>query len=146
MEYGDSFGAAVRRRREVLRLTRGALAARVCCSEATIKKIERDERRPSPEVAALLADHLLVPAGEREAFLQWARGARATPPAQLGYPPPPFAHAPAPVRTEPFVARERELAYLHSQLGHALAHQGRVAFVTGSAGSGKSALVRAFAE
>jgi tetratricopeptide (TPR) repeat protein/transcriptional regulator with XRE-family HTH domain len=146
MVYDDSFGAMVRRRREALRLTRGALAARVCCSEATIKKIERDERRPSPEVAALLAEHLLIPASEREAFLLVARGVRVTPSAEMSYPPPPFARAPAPVRAERFVARERELAYLQGQLGSALAHQGRVVFVTGSAGSGKSALVRAFAE
>jgi len=146
MVYDDSFGAIVRRRREALRLTRGALAARVCCSEATIKKIERDEQRPSAEVAALLAEQLLIPASERESFLLGARGVRATPPPDINYPPPPFARAGVPVRAERFVARERELAYLHNQLGAALAHQGRAVFVTGSAGSGKSALVRAFAE
>lgn len=146
MERDESFGATVRRRREALRLTRGALAARVSCSEATIKKIERDERRPSPEVAALLAEHLLVPAGERDWFQLWARGVR--PGRALGseYPPPPSSYVPAPARGEVFVARAPELAYLDAQLGHALAHHGRIVFVTGSAGSGKSALVRAFAE
>jgi tetratricopeptide (TPR) repeat protein/transcriptional regulator with XRE-family HTH domain len=146
MDYDDSFGGMVRRRREALRLTRGALAARVSCSEATIKKIERDERRPSPDVAALLAEHLLVPAGEREAFQIWARGVRVAQASEPVYPLPPFARGPTPVRAEIFVARERELAYLHTQLGHALAYRGRVVFVTGSAGSGKSALVRAFAQ
>src|SRR5688572_3861578 len=102
MDYGDSFGGMVRRRREALRLTRGALAARVCCSEATIKKIERDERRPSPEVAALLAEHLLVPTGERAVFQLWARGIRASQASASVYPPPPFARAPTPVRTEIF--------------------------------------------
>jgi DNA-binding SARP family transcriptional activator/predicted ATPase len=44
-----------------------------------------------------------------------------------------------------FVARERELAHLSSLLDLALAAEGRVAFVTGEAGSGKTALVQAFA-
>lgn len=146
MDYDDSFGVAVRRRREALRLTRGALAMRACCSEATIKKIERDERRPSPEVAALLAEHLLIPANEREGFLLWARGLRTTRAAETGYPPPPFARTPAPMQADVFVGRERELAYLQAQLEAARAYQGRVVFVTGSAGSGKSALARAFVE
>ena len=40
----------------------------------------------------------------------------------------------------PFVAREAELAFLHSQLTSALAGHGRVAFVRGEAGSGKTML------
>jgi tetratricopeptide (TPR) repeat protein/transcriptional regulator with XRE-family HTH domain len=146
MEFEDSFGALVRRRREALRLSRGALAELVACSEATIKKIERDERRPSPEVAALLAKHLLIPAAEREEFQLWARGVRSSRSVGSAYPPPPFARRPVPARSDVFVARERELAYLSAQLEHALAHDGRVVFVTGSAGSGKSSLVRVFAE
>jgi tetratricopeptide (TPR) repeat protein/transcriptional regulator with XRE-family HTH domain len=142
----DSFGAMVRRRREALRLTRSALAERVSCSEATIKKIERDERRPSPEVAALLAEQLLIPASERATFEFAARGVRVGRTTEQPYPPPPFFRAARSVRSEVFVARERELAYLQAQLDHALARRGRVVFVTGDAGAGKSALVRAFAE
>jgi DNA-binding SARP family transcriptional activator len=44
-----------------------------------------------------------------------------------------------------FVARERELAQLAGFLDVALAGQGRVAFVTGDAGQGKTALIREFA-
>ncbi|MEA3334824.1 MAG: BTAD domain-containing putative transcriptional regulator [Chloroflexota bacterium] len=44
-----------------------------------------------------------------------------------------------------FVARERELAQLEGFLDRALAGQGRVAFVTGEAGSGKTALLHEFA-
>jgi DNA-binding SARP family transcriptional activator/predicted ATPase len=43
-----------------------------------------------------------------------------------------------------FVARERELAQLDGLLDLALSGQGRIAFVTGEAGSGKSALVQEF--
>jgi len=45
----------------------------------------------------------------------------------------------------PFVARERELARLDSFLNLALAGQGRVDFVTGEAGSGKTVLIDEFA-
>jgi ABC-type oligopeptide transport system substrate-binding subunit/DNA-binding SARP family transcriptional activator len=45
----------------------------------------------------------------------------------------------------PFVARKEELAYLAGCLGKALVGQGRVTFVAGEAGSGKTALVREFA-
>jgi DNA-binding SARP family transcriptional activator len=44
-----------------------------------------------------------------------------------------------------FVARERELARLEGYLDEALAGQGRVAFVTGGAGRGKTALMEEFA-
>lgn len=44
-----------------------------------------------------------------------------------------------------FVARERELTQLQRLLGLAMANQGRVAFVCGDAGSGKTALLHEFA-
>ena len=51
-----SFGEWVQHRRLALDLTRPALARQVGCSPITIKKIERDERRPSRQIAALLAE------------------------------------------------------------------------------------------
>ncbi len=58
-----------------------------------------------------------------------------------------LAEATAPVVSEHtlFVARERELARLAEHLNAALEGQGRVVFVTGEAGRGKTALLRAFA-
>jgi DNA-binding SARP family transcriptional activator len=47
--------------------------------------------------------------------------------------------------TVPVVARERELAQLNGYLEKALVGQGRVVFVTGEAGSGKTVLVEEFA-
>src|SRR5262245_24246137 len=73
-----SFGAWVRQRRRALDLTRDELAARVGCAIVTIRHIETDERRPSKQLAARLADGLQLDADERPAFLQAARGARAT--------------------------------------------------------------------
>ena len=51
------------------------------------------------------------------------------------------AHSPA----IPFVARARELAQLDALLGRARSGQGRVAFVVGEAGSGKTTLMAEFA-
>lgn len=45
-----------------------------------------------------------------------------------------------------FVGREGELARLEYFLGQALGGRGQTAFVTGEAGSGKTALIEAFAE
>src|SRR5262249_3613069 len=73
-----SFGAWVRQRRRALDLTRDELAARVGCAAVTIRHIETDERRPSKQLAARLADGLQVSAEERTAFLQAARGQLAT--------------------------------------------------------------------
>jgi DNA-binding SARP family transcriptional activator/predicted ATPase len=52
--------------------------------------------------------------------------------------------APSPIEIPVFVAREGELRQLDRFLDLALAGQGRVAFVTGEAGSGKTALLQAF--
>jgi adenylate cyclase len=45
---------------------------------------------------------------------------------------------------QPFVARERELSQLQTFLARALDARGRVVFVTGEAGSGKTASLREF--
>ncbi len=60
---------------------------------------------------------------------------------------PPFLTGEEPVEVERslFVAREPELAQLQGFLDAALAGQGRVVFVIGDAGSGKTALVQQFA-
>src|SRR4029453_18525622 len=73
-----SFGAWVRRRRRALDLTRDELAARIGCAGTTIRHIETDERRTPKTRAARLADCLQLSAEERQAFLQAARGERAT--------------------------------------------------------------------
>ena len=72
-----SFGEWIKQRRTHLRFTQRAIAEQVFCSTAMIKKIEADERQPSPELAELLAQALQVPPGYRPAFLACARGERA---------------------------------------------------------------------
>lgn len=74
MESPATFGQWVRARRSSLRLTQGELARTIFCSEITIRKIESDERRPSPEIARGLADQLQLPADLLPRFLKVARG------------------------------------------------------------------------
>jgi predicted ATPase/class 3 adenylate cyclase len=74
MESTSSFGYWIRRQRKALDLTQQALAERVGCSLAAIKKIEGDERHPSRQIAERLAEVLDVPTSQREIFLEVARG------------------------------------------------------------------------
>jgi predicted ATPase/DNA-binding XRE family transcriptional regulator len=76
METETSFGGWVRRRRKALDLLQKELAAQAGCSVNALQKIERDERRPSRQLAERLAACLAVPAEERAAFLRVARGER----------------------------------------------------------------------
>ncbi|MBE7471936.1 MAG: hypothetical protein DPW09_19805 [Anaerolineae bacterium] len=145
-----SFGAWVQQRRKALDLTQAALAKLIGCAVITIKKIEQDERRPSREMAELLAEHLLIPGLERDAFLRRARGqfapvsAAAAQAIQL----PAFLKA-GDLSIQPpalaFVGRERALAQLEAQLHPVLAGEGRVLFISGEAGQGKTRLMAEFA-
>src|SRR6185369_11127502 len=69
-----SFGYWLRLKRKALDLSREALADRVRCSVSTIRKLEDEERRPSAQIAELLADIFEIPTDERSAFLRFARG------------------------------------------------------------------------
>jgi predicted ATPase/transcriptional regulator with XRE-family HTH domain len=69
-----SFGYWLRLKRKALDLTREALADRVGCSVSTIRKLEEEERRPSTQIAELLAEIFKIPTTERTAFLRFARG------------------------------------------------------------------------
>src|SRR5689334_7044335 len=68
-----SLGLWIKRRRKALDLTQDALAALVGCSKNLIVKIESDARRPSREIASLLATHLQLAADECVPFIQVAR-------------------------------------------------------------------------
>jgi len=74
MDLQVSFGAWVTRQRKALNLTREQLARRIGCSVPGLRKIESDERRPSRQMAELLADCLQIPLDQRPTFLRVARG------------------------------------------------------------------------
>lgn len=96
---GALFGAWLRRRRKGLDLTQKALARRVGCSAATIRKLEADERKPSRGTAKALAAALGVSGEEHDAFIRFARAGWADVPpvgAQSDGDRPWLAHAAAP--------------------------------------------------
>ncbi len=67
------FGQWLRQRRRSLDLTQTELASLVGCSTVNIRKLEGSERRPSRQMADLLADHLGIADEERDAFVRFAR-------------------------------------------------------------------------
>ncbi|MGD8634058.1 MAG: AAA family ATPase [Anaerolineales bacterium] len=151
-----SFGYWVRRRRNFMDMTQAKLASNVSCSLSMLRKIERDERRPSQLLAELLAEHLAIDDAQRQSFLKVARGQFVTGivdsdinestdafgsllvgQAELGE-----LRADQPT----FVARERELGQLHEHLAKTMKGQGRMIFVSGEAGRGKTSLLHAFSQ
>jgi predicted ATPase/transcriptional regulator with XRE-family HTH domain len=69
-----TFGELLRQQRGLRRLTREEFAKRVGCSVPTLRKIEDGERRPSAQIAELIANCLDVPLEERSTFVRVARG------------------------------------------------------------------------
>jgi predicted ATPase/DNA-binding XRE family transcriptional regulator len=137
MDAVDSFGRWLRRRRRLLDLTQEELAKAVGCALVTIRKMEMDERRPSKALVDRLAKCLNISEAEYSDFMALARNG----PISLPSP----TEEPVELENRVFVSREQELAHLDTFLKLALAGQGRVVFVTGEAGSGKTALVHEFA-
>ncbi len=74
MDGDASFGHWLTLRRKALRLSCVEVARRVGCATITLHKIEADERRPSQQIAAKLADQLHVAPQERLTFIKVARG------------------------------------------------------------------------
>ena len=69
-----SFGQWLKQRRKELDLTQEGLAERIGCSYDAVHKIEGGTRRPSRQIAELLADYFKVAEEERDGFIAFARG------------------------------------------------------------------------
>src|SRR5689334_11185759 len=67
------FGTWLKSRRKELDLTREELAKRVGCSPIFIYKLEVEDRRPSKQIAAILARELQVPTHQVDTFIKFAR-------------------------------------------------------------------------
>ncbi|MEZ4669216.1 MAG: tetratricopeptide repeat protein [Anaerolineae bacterium] len=141
-----SFGAWLAQRRKALDMTQRDLAERAACGLATIKKIEADERRPSRELAALLAEALQVPTNFRDTFIECARGLRSvdalanmvSPHGQVAT----TSHNAAvilnlPTQSTPFIGRESELAQIVELLHQPDCH---LLTLVGTGGIGKTRL------
>lgn len=144
MEY--SFGNWVKRRRKALDLTQQALAERVGCSMAMIVKIEADERRPSVQIAELLAVQLAIPPDQIPLFLQTARLVRSIDNLD-SIPPPPDTpptptiepiHSRIPVSPHPILGRRQEIDVITRQLSEPSTC--RLLTLTGPGGVGKTRL------
>jgi len=117
----DTFGAWLRQQRTQLKLTREQFAERVGCSVALLRKIEDGERRPSTQIAELIANSLNIPEADRATFVRVARGelnlerlpATLKPAAIPIVPPTPRVNLP--VLLTPLIGRQREVEEL-SQL------------------------------
>ena len=148
----NSLGKWVKRRRKAIDLTQQELAQRVGCSLSTIVKIESDERRPSLQIAELLAEHLEITAGERELFLKVARQERGddhlesfsplSSPGPSSLTPKPLRQPNLPVPLTPFVVREHETRAIMQQLQDPAC---RLLTLTGPGGVGKTRLSLAVA-
>jgi len=148
-ERSNSFGYWLRRRRKALDLTQGALAQKVSCSQAAIKKIEAEERRPSRGLAQRLAEHLAIPVQERTAFLAAARALQPTDRMQLdALPLEAVSAAAASDRLAhgdedkfPFVGRSNEYGQFVGLIARLTMGSGHVVLLQGEAGIGKTRLM-----
>src|SRR5689334_1017889 len=74
MANATAFGLWLKQQRQARGLTRKELATAIHCSEVEIVKIEGGARKPSRQLAELLAAYLGVPAAEWASFTAFARG------------------------------------------------------------------------
>ena len=136
-----SFGYWLRRQRQALDLTQGSLARQVGCATVTIQKIERDERRPSRQMAERIADALAVDAAMRPNFVAAALGERSVLQLRLADRPldptrPRLAHN-LPIPYTPFFGRQGELAQIATRLADPTC---RLLTLAGPGGIGKTRL------
>jgi predicted ATPase/transcriptional regulator with XRE-family HTH domain len=140
-----SFGNWVKHRRKTLDLTQQELAERVGCSVSLIFKIESDERRPSRQIAELLAEWLEILPDQRTLFLKVARQEKGI--QNLEFISLPSAQSPALVTNQPqsnlplpttsLIGREYEVDMVLQQL---LNPSCRLLTLTGPGGVGKTRL------
>ena len=146
------FGDWLKHQRRKLDLTQDELALRVGCSIFALRKIESGERRPSKQLAGLLAKALDISREQQETFIRVARGELRIErlPAQLvaktpvQSPAPPTAPTPIhlPLPPTPLVGRETDLAAM-ARIFHT--PHCRLLTVTGMGGVGKTRLAIEFA-
>lgn len=123
----------LKQRRRELDLTQEALAERLNCSVVTISKIEMGRRRPSKQIAELMATELGVPVDARKDFLRFARGLNDT----FQTLPTPATPTTLPTPPTPLLGREHELAHIAHVLNDV---GGRLLTLTGTGGVGKTRL------
>jgi predicted ATPase/DNA-binding XRE family transcriptional regulator len=142
MAHSHQFGLWMKAQRKLLDLTQEALARQVGCAAVTIKQIESGQRRPSRQLAELLALSLDIPADERDAFARAARSSQVAPPPAADEPAAFSAGLPVgpgqlPLPPTPFIGRGEEIALLQPRL---LRQDVRLLTLIGPPGVGKTRL------
>ena len=152
------WGEWLKRRRKALDMTQDELAQRAGCSASALRKIETGERRPSKQLARLLAEALEIPIEDQQTFLRIARGelnlerlrgsSIETPPplsdvliSQQGQDGPQLVSR-IPLQTTPLIGRETEFTPLERLFNDP---QCRLLTLTGIGGIGKTRLAIEFA-
>ena len=137
METEATFGVWLRQKRRQLDWTQVELAQRVGYSVATIRKLERDELRPSKRLAERLAQELEVAVTQHASLVSFAR---ATPTSPLEPDAQPL-HEPRrsnlPAQLTPFFGSTAEIVELTQYLTNPTA---RLITIVGPGGMGKTRL------
>ena len=137
MEREQSFADWLKQRRKMLDLTQPDLARLVGCAVITIQQIEGERRRPSMQIAELLASHLEIPVDQRGAFLRLARAHALVPRSALRSQISPDTPTNVPVQLTPLIGRAAEVAAICTYLERP---DIRILTLTGPGGIGKTRL------
>jgi predicted ATPase/transcriptional regulator with XRE-family HTH domain len=146
------FGEWLKKRRKALDLTQEELAQRAGCSVFALRKIESGERRPSKQLAELLAQSLEISSEEMPVFIKIARGQMSLgrlhasasnlpipslADFQIASPP-----STIPLQPTPLIGREAEMTAMEKLFENP---QCRLLTLTGMGGIGKTRLAIEFA-
>ncbi|HET9493719.1 MAG TPA: helix-turn-helix domain-containing protein, partial [Chloroflexia bacterium] len=140
MSDAITFGAWLKQRRKEQGVPADYLAERIGCSTVTLLKIESGDRRPSRQIALLLADSFDIPDDEREAFVTFARtgvGVTSEGPSAAPWRIAHLRHVNLPAVLTSLVGREVEERATREQL---LNPRTRLLTLTGPPGIGKTRL------
>ena len=138
----ETFGEWLQQQRSLRRLTREEFAKHIGCSASALRKIEYGERRPSAQIAELMANCLDVPLEERPTFVRVARGELSVDrlPSDPKWVTPTNLSPPKnnlPIFPTPLIGRDGELEQLSQLLGDS---QCRLLTLVGPGGIGKTRL------
>jgi predicted ATPase/transcriptional regulator with XRE-family HTH domain len=147
LDFPIFFGDWLKRRRKELDLTQTELAQHAYCSVFALRKIEAGERRPSKQLAGMLAKALEIPEGDQTTFIKVARGelnierlSSVAPVSAAGHSIDTISSPPLinlPFQPTPLIGREAELAALGKLLKEPHCH---LLTITGVGGIGKTRL------
>ena len=160
MTANITFGAWLKERRRQLDLTQNELAEQASCSVDAVRKIEQGVRRPSKQLAELIAETLNIPQDQQQAFIALARTEPYTAKQETafdtfnrlqgGHPltPSPISQPNQikhnlPSQATPFIGREREIGEIAGYLNDPTK---RLITILGPGGMGKTRLALAVGE